>query len=169
MFDFMSLAFSSSTKNILLGAGLGPHGVLLAEGEGSTQGLFGAGLGGMPMMVLMVAVFYFIVLRPMKKQEKERTAKLEQLKKHDRVVLNNGIFGRVSSLDEKTMMLEIADRVKIKVKRSEVSDFEENFLKADDKAKASDVKKSKVDDKAKASDVEKSDDEKPVEPSKAKA
>jgi preprotein translocase subunit YajC len=133
--------------------------LLLAEGDAEAGGLFG-GFGGFPMILLMLAVFYFIVLRPMKNQEKQRKEKLEALKKNDRVVLNNGIFGRISSLDDKVIMLEVSDKVKIKVKRSEVSDFEENVLKDDDdkdKDKKKDKKDKKDKDKDKKDKEEKAD------------
>src|SRR5688500_880331 len=73
-----------------------PHPILqlvLAEGAGSA-------LGGVMPIVLMFAVVYFIVLRPMSRQEKDRKKRVELLKKGDQVVIGGGILGRISNLDD---------------------------------------------------------------------
>lgn len=98
---------------------------LVAEG--------GAGsILGNPMlpMVFMFIIIYFMVLRPMKNQEKDRKARIEGLKKGDEVQLNGGIIGRISNLDGDLAIVEIADRVKVKVVKSEISDTREAAAKA---------------------------------------
>lgn len=90
--------------------------LVLAEGAGSA-------LGGVMPIVLMFAVVYFIVLRPMSRQEKDRKKRVESLKKGDQVVIGGGILGRISNLDDpKVAVVEIADRVKIKVLRKDIVD-----------------------------------------------
>jgi preprotein translocase subunit YajC len=119
--------------------------VLLAEGG---PGGIGALLGSpMTMMVVMFAIIYFMVLRPMSKQEKDRKARLGGLKKGDEVVLGGGILGRISNIDGDIAIVEIADRVKIKVLKKDISDTRaaaEAAAKKDDKAGSK--KDSKKDD-----------------------
>lgn len=103
-------------------------GAVLAEG-GGPAGAF----GGLLPILLMFAVVYFIVLRPMSKQEKERRKRVDGLKKGDQVVLGGGILGRISNVDDdKIAVVEIADKVKIRVLRKDISDTQAAAL-ADDK------------------------------------
>ena len=120
--------------------------VLLAEGG---SGGIGALLGSpMTMMVVMFAVIYFMVLRPMSNQEKERKARLSGLKKGDEVVLGGGILGRISNIDGDIAIVEIADRVKIKVLKKDISDTQAAAAKKDAKDAKKDAKGGK-DSKAK--------------------
>ncbi len=106
-------------------------GALLAEGAGGA-----GGLGGLLPILLMFAVVYFIVLRPMSKQEKDRRKRVEGLKKGDQVVLGGGILGRISNADDdKIAIVEIADKVKIRVLKKDIADTQAAAL-ADDKSKA---------------------------------
>lgn len=129
------------------------QGALLAEGGGA-----GAGFGGLLPILLMFGVVYFIVLRPMSKQEKERRKRVDGLKKGDQVVVGGGILGRISNADDpKVAVVEIADRVKIRVLKKDIVDTQAAAL-ADDKAGASksDAKKdAKKDDKADDKDKDK--------------
>lgn len=111
----------------------------------------------MVMMILMFGVIYFIVLRPMSKQEKDRKKRVEGLKKGDQVVLQGGILGRVSNADDpKIAVVELADRVKVRVLKSKIEDLQDALLKDDKAAPA------KADDKGKKADEarkpEKADD-----------
>lgn len=73
------------------------------------------------MMILMIAVFYFILIRPQQKKQKEQDAWLKSLKKGDEVVTNGGVIGRISGLTDNTVTLEVQEKVRIKVLRSSVS------------------------------------------------
>lgn len=90
---------------------------LLAEGAA-----VGSSLGGFLPIILMVGVFYFLVIRPQGKLEKDRKARLAKLDKGDQVRLNGGILGRVTSVEDQIVMVEIADKVKIRVLRAEIGD-----------------------------------------------
>jgi len=115
---------------------------LLAEGAAP-----GGAFGGLLPIILMFAVIYFIVLRPMSKQEKDRKKRVEGLQKGDQVVLQGGILGRISNADDpKIAIVEIADRVKIKVLKTKIEDSAAAALAADDKSK---------DDKDKSKDASK--------------
>lgn len=106
----------------------------------------GSAFSGILPIVLMFAVVYFIVLRPMSKQEKDRKKRVETLAKGDQVVIGGGILGRISNLDDpKVAVVEIADRVKIRVLRKDIVDAAEAALKDEKDApvKKADSKDSK--------------------------
>ena len=113
--------------------------LLLAEGAAGNP------LTGMLPFVLMIGVFYFLVMRPMKKQEDERKQRLAELKRGDKIVLTGGLLGRISKVEDDIVIVEIADRVKVRVLKKDVADFEDNALKKDDKDKK-DEKKAESDD-----------------------
>jgi preprotein translocase subunit YajC len=118
---------------------LDPSTLLLAEGAAGP-------LGGLLPFILMIGVFYFLVLRPMKKQEDQRKHRLAELKRGDRIVLTGGLLGRISRIDDDIAIVEIADRVKVRVLKKDIADFEDNALKKDGK------KDEKQDDKAEDDD-----------------
>lgn len=89
---------------------------LLAEGVAGNQ------LSGFLPIILMVGVFYFLVIRPQSKLEKARKARIAKLEKGDQVRLTGGILGRVNSVEDAIIMVEIADKVRIKVLRAEIAD-----------------------------------------------
>ena len=87
-----------------------------AEGAPPQQGAF--------MFVwlgLMVALFYFMLIRPQKRREKERQALLAAVKTGDRVLFGGGFLGVVANVKEKTLVIKIADGVKVEVVRGAVS------------------------------------------------
>ncbi len=94
-----------------------PTFVLLADAAPA-----GGGLGGFLPIILMVGVFYFLVIRPQGKLEKERKLRISKLEKGHGVRLTGGILGRVASLDDQIVMVEVADKVKLKVLRAEIVD-----------------------------------------------
>ena len=69
----------------------------------------------------IIAIFYFMIIRPQQKREKERQAMLSALKKGDKVVTGGGLHGTVVGIEEKTLLIQIADNVKVKVERGSVT------------------------------------------------
>jgi preprotein translocase subunit YajC len=109
-------------------AGAAPtgSGSTTAPGSSSPAGPFGAlcggGQGNFPLMlIMMVAVFYFILIRPQQKKQKEQDNWIKSLKKGDEVVTSGGVIGRISGLTDTTVTLEVQEKVRIKVLRSSVS------------------------------------------------
>ena len=70
---------------------------------------------------LMVAVFYFMLIRPQKRREKERQALLAAVKTGDRVLFAGGLLGVVANVKDKVLVVKIADGVKIEVLRGAIS------------------------------------------------
>lgn len=89
-------------------------------GSGGQAGQAGGIAGFLPIIILF-AIFYFLLIRPQQKKAKEHKAMIENLKKGNRVVTSGGIFGTIVSMDESTIGLEIAEKVKIKVARPNIA------------------------------------------------
>jgi preprotein translocase subunit YajC len=66
------------------------------------------------------AIFYFLLIRPQQRQKKQREQMLTSLKKGDRVVTSSGLHGTVMSLGDGTVVLKVADQVKLEFDRSAV-------------------------------------------------
>ena len=71
--------------------------------------------------IAMFFIFYFLMMRPNIKKQKEHQELLQKLKKGDRVLTSSGIFGTIEGLTEKYVKLEIADDVSIRVLKSHVT------------------------------------------------
>jgi preprotein translocase subunit YajC len=71
-------------------------------------------------IVAMVAIFYFLILRPQQKREKLRQGFVSQLKRGDEVVTSTGLFGRIEGLTDQFVTLEISDGVRVKMLRSAI-------------------------------------------------
>jgi preprotein translocase subunit YajC len=87
-----------------------------SQGGNPEGGLFST----MIMFALIIGIFYFLILRPQQKRQKERQKLLEALKKGDKVVTSAGMYGTIAGLDEKTALVQVAEGVKIKFERSAI-------------------------------------------------
>jgi len=78
------------------------------------------------MLILIIVVMWFFMIRPQRKQQKELQKFRDGLQKGDKVVTIGGIYGTVTEIKEKTLLIEVDNNVKIKVdKNSVVKDFSE--------------------------------------------
>jgi preprotein translocase subunit YajC len=89
----------------------------------------GGGLGtalGSPlvMMVIVMGIFYVMLILPQQRQRKKMQQMLSALKAGDKVVTNGGIYGTIAGLDGETVILKIADQVKIRIARSAITQVE---------------------------------------------
>jgi preprotein translocase subunit YajC len=97
-------------------------GIAYALGQGGLGGEGGAaGFSGFIPIILMFVIFYFLLIRPQQKKTKEHRQMISSLKKGDRIVTSGGIHGRITGLDDTTLTVEIADKVRVKVARGNVS------------------------------------------------
>lgn len=71
--------------------------------------------------VLIILVFYFLILRPQQKKQKARQRLLESVKKGDKVITSGGIHGTVEGVEDKTVLVKIADNTKVKMDRSAIT------------------------------------------------
>ena len=75
-------------------------------------------------LILMFAIFYFLLIRPQQKKQKDHQKMIKSLKKGDRVVTAGGVIGTVHTLQDDYVVLKCGDRdTKIEVMRSHVSDL----------------------------------------------
>jgi preprotein translocase subunit YajC len=84
----------------------------------------GEGPGLMSNVILfgsIILIFYFMIIRPQQKRTKERQKLIESMKKGDKVITSGGMYGTVAGLDEKTVLVEIADKIKVKLDRSAIA------------------------------------------------
>ena len=103
------------------------NGIAYAMGQSGASAGQGAG-GGFAALVpllLMFVIFYFLLIRPQQKKAKSHQEMLTKLKKDDRVVTTGGICGKIASLDDTRVTLEIADKVRIKVLRGNIASLDQ--------------------------------------------
>lgn len=94
----------------------------MAPPPGGSEGAGTAGLFGMlPPLIAMFAIFYFLLIRPQQKKQKEHTSMLEALKEGDNILTNGGIYGTIKKIKEDVLTVQIADNVRVKVSRKSVS------------------------------------------------
>ena len=75
-------------------------------------------------LALIFLIFYFILIRPQQKQQKDFKKMLESLKKNDQVVTAGGIHGTIINVKEKTLVIRIDDNTRVEVDKSAVGRLE---------------------------------------------
>jgi preprotein translocase subunit YajC len=73
------------------------------------------------VMVVFIAVFYFLLMRPQQKKTKEHQLLISKLAAGDEVVTTGGVLGRITDVGDHFVTLEVADGVRIKVQKFQVS------------------------------------------------
>lgn len=98
-----------------------------------SQGLFGGegGMNGLIMIVLMFVVFYLLLIRPQQKKAKEHQKMLDAIGKGAEIVTNGGLIGRVVLVKDNVLTLELADKIRVRVLRSQVAGLFETVVKSD--------------------------------------
>jgi preprotein translocase subunit YajC len=93
----------------------------LADGAAAAGGASATDtmLGLLPL-VLFAVVFYFLLIRPQAKRQKEHKRMIDALSKGDEVVTAGGIAGRIADMGENFVQLEVADGVQVKIRRAAV-------------------------------------------------
>ena len=91
---------------------------MAASGQGS------GGLWQFLPFALILGIFYFLILRPMKARQKKIQEFQESLKVGDKVVTTSGIYGQITKLNEKSVQVQIADKVRIEISRAAVGGYQ---------------------------------------------
>ena len=89
-------------------------------GTGGT-GAKGGDMSFIIMIAIMFGIFYFLLIRPQQKRQKETKQMQENLSHGDLVITSGGIHGKVTGITDTVVTLEVADKVRIKVSRSFIS------------------------------------------------
>jgi preprotein translocase subunit YajC len=80
-------------------------------------------LGGMLPLILIFVIFWFFLIRPQQRKQKEHRAMVQNLKRNDQVITAGGILGKVTRLiDDNTVQVEIADNVRVRVARGTITE-----------------------------------------------
>lgn len=77
-------------------------------------------------LIFIFVIFYFLLIRPQQKRQKELRALVESVKTGDKVITSAGIHGLVSNVKEKTVILKIAENVKVEFDKSAVISVEKS-------------------------------------------
>jgi preprotein translocase subunit YajC len=90
------------------------------------QGGTGAGGGGSMVSTFVMfgaifLIFYFMIIRPQQKRAKEREKLLSSIEKGDKVITSGGVHGTVAGVEEKTILLQVTENVKLKIERSAIT------------------------------------------------
>jgi preprotein translocase subunit YajC len=85
--------------------------------------------GGSPWLqlvpfVLVLGIFYFIILLPMKRKQQKVQAFLDSVKVNDRVITTGGIYGQIMKVDEQKVQLQIAEKVRIEVAKTAIGGYQ---------------------------------------------
>ena len=90
-------------------------------GAGGGGGGQGGGFGAFIPLILMFAIFYFLLIRPQQKKAKVHREMIAAVKKGDRVVSSGGLHGVVTGLTDDVVTVEIAPKVRVKVSRGSLA------------------------------------------------
>jgi preprotein translocase subunit YajC len=93
-----------------------------ALGTGGTGGGGqGGGFGAFIPLILMFAIFYFLLIRPQQKKAKDHKAMIASVKKGDTVVSSGGLHGVITGLKDDVVTMEIAPKIRVKVSRGSIA------------------------------------------------
>ncbi len=94
-----------------------------AMGGGGASGAGGQGsaFGAFIPLILMFAIFYFLLIRPQQKKTKQHKEMIAALKKGDRVVTSGGLHGMITGVSDDVVTMEIAPKVRVKVSRGSIA------------------------------------------------
>jgi len=117
---------SGSTEKGLQFSGIGANGnkmtaALLMQAPSGPASILGSPL---TMMIIVMGIFYVMLILPQQRQRKKTQAMLQALKSGDKVITTSGIYGTVNGIDGDTIILKIADQVKIRIARSAIAQVE---------------------------------------------
>jgi len=97
-----------------------------AQGAGGAPqqptGILGFLLGPFGMMIIIFGIIYMLIMRPQQKKQKEQQEMLRNLQKGDKVLTQAGIYGTIAQIDEKVILLQVADKVQVRITRWSVAD-----------------------------------------------
>jgi preprotein translocase subunit YajC len=114
-------SFSTSLAAALLAQAAAPEGGAAAPAPAPS---IIDSLGMLPILVVITALFYFMLIRPQRREQATRQSMLDQLKKNDRVVTSGGIYGVVVNVhqgaDEVTLRVDETSNTRLKVTRSSI-------------------------------------------------
>ena len=116
----LTLKNTISKIALALSLALLPANVALAEGGD------GGGFASLIPLILIMVIFWVLLIRPQQKRMKEHAEIIKSLKKGDKVITGGGIYGRITSVKDNIVMIEIAEGIIIKAKQDTVGGLQES-------------------------------------------
>ena len=101
--------------------------LFLAQAPAPAPSGVGSGLFGILPFIFIFVIMYYVVLRPQMRRQKEQARLVAALKTGDRVVTSSGIHGLISNVKDTTVIVKVADNVKIEMEKTAVT----NVVKTD--------------------------------------
>lgn len=101
--------------------------LLMAAPQGAEGAQAGGPLGGLMTFlpfIAIIAIFYFLIIRPQNKKQKETQKMLAALKKGDKIVTIGGIHGTIQSVKEQSVVVKVDENTKVEFSRSAISSVE---------------------------------------------
>ena len=86
-------------------------------------------MANLGFLVLMMGLLYFMMIRPQQKRVKEHQSMLGAMKTGDEVVTNSGILGKIAGMNDKVVTLEVAEKVQLKMLKSQIAQIRKGELK----------------------------------------
>lgn len=80
-----------------------------------------SGLMSIAPLIILFVIFYFLLIRPQQKRAKEHKQMISAIQKGDQVITSGGMHGRVASVNEDTVSVEVAEGVKVKISKEAIS------------------------------------------------
>ncbi len=109
--------------------------IAFAQGQGQ-PGPGGAILFQILFLVGIFAIFYFLIIRPQKKERERHRKLIESLKKGDKVVTSSGIWGTISEIGDKTVTLKVDSATKITFSKEAVIGYQPEYEKKKEEKKS---------------------------------
>ena len=97
------------------------HLLFLAQAQPAAPASSGSGLLGLLPFVFLIVIFYYIMIRPQMRRQKEQQRLVSALKTGDRVVTSAGIHGMITNVKDTTVLVKVADNVKLEMDKSAVT------------------------------------------------
>jgi preprotein translocase subunit YajC len=93
----------------------------LAQAQSPAPAVPGGGIGFFVPLIFIFIIMYFVMIRPQKKRQEQQQKLIASIKTGDRVVTNAGIHGLISNVKETTVIVKVADNVKIEMEKSAIN------------------------------------------------
>ena len=99
------------------------HSLLLAVAAAPDGGTVSPWVQLIPF-ALVLAIFYFIILMPMRRRQKKVEAFLQNLKVGDKVITSGGLYGSITRLGDTSLQLQVAEKIRVEIARSAIIGFQ---------------------------------------------
>jgi len=95
--------------------------LLISTAQAAETGAQGGSLMSLVPLILIFVIFYFLLIRPQSKRQKEHQQMVASLEKGDEVVTSGGVIGQLTHVGEQFVTVEVADRIEVKIQRHAVT------------------------------------------------